>query len=70
MVNIRKFTGVTFTHLDQLVERDMVSTTVARFLSACVRSGLSIDLQRCSRLGQDHDALVLRGRDRSRPSGS
>ncbi len=41
-VNIRKFTGVAFTNLDQLIERAMISTQVARFLSAAVRSGLSI----------------------------
>lgn len=42
MVNIRKFTGVAFTELSQLVERDMVSRQVARFLTAGVRSGLSV----------------------------
>jgi pilus assembly protein CpaF len=42
MVNIRRFTGVTFKSLDQLVERDMLNRQVARFLSACVRANLSI----------------------------
>jgi pilus assembly protein CpaF len=42
MVNIRKFTGVVFRNLDQLVARDMLSTPVAGFLKACVRSGASI----------------------------
>ncbi len=42
MVNIRRFTGVAFTDLDQLVERDMLSAQVAAFLAAAVRSGLSI----------------------------
>ena len=42
MVNIRKFTGVQFKRLDQLVERDMLSDQVATFLKACVRSQLSI----------------------------
>lgn len=42
MVNIRKFTGVSFRSLDQLVERGMLGHQVARFLGACVRSGLSI----------------------------
>ena len=42
MVNIRKFTGVPFRNLTELVERDMLSTEVGRFLSACVRSRLSI----------------------------
>lgn len=42
MVNIRKFTGVVFRNLDQLVGRDMLSHQVAAFLKACVRSGSSI----------------------------
>ncbi len=42
MVNIRKFTSVVFRNLDELVERDMLSTAVAQFLEACVRSRLSI----------------------------
>jgi pilus assembly protein CpaF len=42
MVNIRKFTGVAFRDLDQLVERDMLSSQVADFLRACVRARLSI----------------------------
>ena len=42
MVNIRKFTGVVFRNLDQLVSRDMLSPAVATFLKACVRSGSSI----------------------------
>ncbi|HEX4868684.1 MAG TPA: ATPase, T2SS/T4P/T4SS family [Acidimicrobiales bacterium] len=42
MVNIRKFTGVAFRHLDELVERDMLTQEVATFLRAAVRSGLSI----------------------------
>jgi pilus assembly protein CpaF len=42
MVNIRKFTGVVFRNLDQLVAREMLSPPVATFLKACVRSGASI----------------------------
>jgi len=42
MVNIRKFTGVTFRRLDELVERGMLGPQVAAFLSACVRAGLTI----------------------------
>ena len=42
LVNIRKFTGVIFKTLDELVERDMFDTTVARFLRSCVRGRLSI----------------------------
>jgi pilus assembly protein CpaF len=42
MVNIRKFTGVSFTELDQLVERDTINAQVAAFLAASVRSGLSM----------------------------
>jgi len=40
--SIRKFTNVAFRDLDQLVERDMLSHPVARFLSACVRAKTSI----------------------------
>jgi pilus assembly protein CpaF len=42
MVNIRRFTGVPFTHLDQLVERDTISQPASRFLAAAVRSGATI----------------------------
>jgi pilus assembly protein CpaF len=42
LVNIRKFTGVPFTDLRQLVERDMLSAPVAGFLAACVRARLSV----------------------------
>jgi pilus assembly protein CpaF len=42
MVNIRKFTGVTLTTLNQLVERDMLSPPAARFLAACVRARQTI----------------------------
>jgi pilus assembly protein CpaF len=42
MVNIRKFTGVAFHRLDQLVERQMLTDRAARFLAACVRARLTI----------------------------
>ncbi len=42
MVNIRKFTGVPFRTLGELVDRDMLSEQVADFLRACVRANLSI----------------------------
>jgi len=42
LVNIRKFTGIQFRSLDELVQRDMLDTTVASFLRACVRAPLSI----------------------------
>lgn len=42
MVNIRKFTGVVFRNLDQLVDRDMLSRPVAAFLKACVRANSSV----------------------------
>lgn len=42
MVNIRKFTGVAFTDLDQLVERDMLDHRSAAFLAAAVQAGASI----------------------------
>lgn len=42
LVNIRKFTGIPFRSLDELVERDMLTDQVADFLAACVRARLSI----------------------------
>jgi pilus assembly protein CpaF len=42
IVNIRKFTGVAFRHLDELVGRDMLDAHVAAFLRACVRARLSV----------------------------
>jgi pilus assembly protein CpaF len=42
LVNIRKFTGVSFRSLDELVEREMLDHHVASFLRACVRARLSI----------------------------
>lgn len=42
MVNIRKFTGVVFRSLDQLVERGTLDRPVAAFLRACVRAGASM----------------------------
>lgn len=39
MVNIRRFTGVPFTRLDQLVATDTLSATAANFLACAVRSG-------------------------------
>jgi pilus assembly protein CpaF len=42
IVNIRKFTGVAFKSLSELVERDMLDEPVAAFLRACVRARLSI----------------------------
>ena len=42
IVNIRRFTGVTFRSLAELVQRDMLSAQVAGFLTACVRADLSI----------------------------
>jgi pilus assembly protein CpaF len=42
MVNIRKFTGVAFRHLAELVDRDMLTAQVAEFLTACVRARLTI----------------------------
>src|SRR4051794_8070894 len=37
-----RFTGVAFRSLDELVERDMLDTTVAEILKACVRARLSV----------------------------
>jgi pilus assembly protein CpaF len=42
MVNIRRFTGVAFRTLDELVARDMLDAGVAGFLAAAVRADLSI----------------------------
>ena len=42
MVNIRKFTGVPFKSLEELVERGMLNDQVAAFLRACVKANLSI----------------------------
>ena len=42
MVNIRKFTGVPFHHVDELVARGMLDPTAAEFLQACIRAGLSL----------------------------
>ena len=42
MVNIRRFTGVAYRSLDELVGRDMLSPAVAAFLRACVRADTSI----------------------------
>jgi pilus assembly protein CpaF len=42
MVNIRRFTGVAFHSLDQLVAHHMLSPRVAQFLAGCVRAELSI----------------------------
>jgi len=42
LVNIRKFTGLPFRSLPELVERDMLSPQVAVFLRACVHARLSI----------------------------
>lgn len=42
MVNIRKFTGVTFRSLEELVERDMLCADAAMFLRACVRGRQTI----------------------------
>lgn len=42
VVNIRKFTGMSYRSLGQLVERDMLTVEAARFLTACVRARASI----------------------------
>ncbi|MFP4512117.1 MAG: CpaF family protein [Acidimicrobiales bacterium] len=42
MVNIRKFTGVPFADLSELVERGTLDAPTARFLAACVQARLSI----------------------------
>ncbi len=42
LVNIRKFSGVTRRSLRELIALEMLDQPTARFLSACVRSGLSV----------------------------
>jgi pilus assembly protein CpaF len=42
LVNIRRFTGIPFKTLGELVERDMLTAQVAAFLRACVRARLSV----------------------------
>lgn len=42
LVNIRKFSGVAHRNLHELVGRGMLDAPTARFLTACVRSGLSV----------------------------
>jgi pilus assembly protein CpaF len=42
IVNIRKFTGVAFKSLDELVDRGMLGPQVAGFLRACIRARLSV----------------------------
>lgn len=42
MVNIRKFTGVAFRTIDELVERAMLSSEAAAFLRACARARLTV----------------------------
>jgi pilus assembly protein CpaF len=42
LVNIRRFTGVAYRSLAELVDRDMLDERVANFLRACVHARLSI----------------------------
>lgn len=42
LVNIRKFSGVVHKSLRELIDKEMLDVATARFLQACVRSGLSI----------------------------
>ncbi len=42
MVNIRKFTGVAFRELEQLVDREMLTVRAAEFLRACARAKLTV----------------------------
>ncbi len=38
MVNVRKFTGIAFRNLNELVEREVLSASAARFLRCCVHA--------------------------------
>ena len=42
MVNIRRFTGVAFTRLEELVATATLSTDAARFLATAIRNGASV----------------------------
>jgi pilus assembly protein CpaF len=42
MVNIRKFTGVAFKSLDELVARGMLTARAAQFLRACIKARLTV----------------------------
>lgn len=42
LVNIRKFSGLAHRHLSELTARGMLDVPTSRFLTACVRSGLSV----------------------------
>lgn len=42
LVNIRKFSGVQLRSVRELIDREMLDQATARFLQACVRSGLSM----------------------------
>jgi pilus assembly protein CpaF len=42
MVNIRKFTGVAFRNLDELVDRGMLTAAAAAFLRSCVKARQTI----------------------------
>jgi pilus assembly protein CpaF len=42
MLNIRKFTGVAFHTLDELVAREMLSARAAKFLRACIKARLTV----------------------------
>jgi pilus assembly protein CpaF len=42
IVNIRKFTGVSVSSLDELVSREMLDTPVAAFLRACVKAKTTV----------------------------
>ncbi len=42
MVNIRKFTGVAYKSLDELVARQMLTARAARFLRACIKARLTV----------------------------
>ncbi len=69
MVNMRRFTGVPFTRLDQLVEHGTLDPGAARFLGECVQAGLTTVFAGAPGLRQDHAPVVLRRRARPFPAG-
>ena len=60
MVNIRKFTGVAFRTLDELVTRDMLTARAAQFLRACIKARAHRGRRGATRVRQDDDAVVPR----------
>jgi pilus assembly protein CpaF len=61
LVNIRKFTGVPFASLDELVERGMRTARVAAFLRACVHARRNDATIGSSPVTRQRDVRPVRG---------